>query len=81
MKKAIFLTCFSFLSVALYAQHEGHSHDAVVPPGDTKLAVGGPAKLATPTIAVKEEMYDFGKSLRVSLFTMNLKLPIRALHP
>lgn len=61
MKKAIFLTCFSFLSVALYAQHEGHSHDAVVPVGDTKLAVGGPAKVATPTIAVKEEMYDFGK--------------------
>lgn len=62
MKKAIFLSCFSFLSVALYAQHDGHNHDQVVPSGDTKsAAVTGAVKQVTPTLSVKEEVYDFGK--------------------
>lgn len=57
MKKIAFLSCFSFLTVALYAQHEGHSHDQ---PATAKLTAAPEVKPAE-TLSVKEEVYDFGK--------------------
>lgn len=59
MKKIFFLSCFSLLNIALYAQHEGHNHDKPVATADIKTAAV--VKPVEHTLVVKEEVYDFGK--------------------
>jgi len=60
MKKILFLSVFSCLSMVMYAQHEGHNHPA---PATATPTTGE----ATKTIAVedglflKEAEHDFGK--------------------
>lgn len=57
MKKILFLSCFSCLSLVMYAQHEGHNH--ATPAADaTKSAAT--VKPVDETLTVKAE-HDFGK--------------------
>ncbi len=61
MKKLIFLSAFSFLSFATFAQHEGHAH-AAAPAAAPATAVKS-AEVAAPAdaLAVNANEYDFGK--------------------
>lgn len=62
MKKVIFLSAFSFLSFATFAQHEGHAH-AVAPAATATNAVKSAENVAAPVdaLAVNAAEYDFGK--------------------
>ena len=62
MKKVIFLSAFSFLSFATFAQHEGHAH-AAAPATATTSAVTKANEVAAPAdaLALKETEFDFGK--------------------
>lgn len=56
MKKIIFFSALSLLSLGVFAQHEGHNHGAPAAPADA-------AKTATPVeaLAVDKVDHDFGK--------------------
>lgn len=58
MKKILFLSCFSCLSLLMYAQHEGHNHAA--PATDAAKAIVA-AKPADEALAIKEAEFNFGK--------------------
>ena len=62
MKKVIFLSAFSFLSFATFAQHEGHNHTAA-PAAATTAQVSKAPETAVPVdaLALKETEFDFGK--------------------
>ncbi len=68
MKKILFLSFFSCVSLVMYAQHEGHNH-ATTPADAAKVnATGGDAaktvattKLAEEVLLLKETEHDFGK--------------------
>lgn len=61
MKKFIFLSAFSFLSFATFAQHEGHAHAAA--PAAAPATAAKSADVAAPAeaLAVNATEYDFGK--------------------
>ncbi len=59
MKKILFLSFFSCLSMVMYAQHEGHNHAAPAPADASKAAVV--AKPAEEALLIKETEHDFGK--------------------
>lgn len=54
MKKVIFLSALSLLSLATFAQHEGHAHATPAAPAQVTEA-------AAETLSMKEVEYDFGK--------------------
>lgn len=62
MKKVIFLSAFSFLSFATFAQHEGHAHVAT-PAAATAAQSSKTGEVAAPADALflKETEFDFGK--------------------
>ncbi len=60
MKKILFLSCFSCLSLVMYAQHEGHNHAAAVT-ADAAKSTPVVAKPAEETLLLKETEHDFGK--------------------
>lgn len=59
MKKILFLSCFSFMSMVMYAQHEGHDHAAPAAAAAAKTTPA--AKPAEEVLTVKESEHDFGK--------------------
>ena len=61
MKKVIFLSAFSFLSFATFAQHEGHNHatPAAAPVASAAKAVDAAAP--AEALAVNAAEFDFGK--------------------
>ena len=59
MKKILFLSVFSCLSIVMYAQHEGHNHPA---PSTAAPVAGGVAKtIVEDALLLKEAEHDFGK--------------------
>ena len=62
MKKVIFLSAFSFLSFATFAQHEGHAH-AAAPAAAATTTISKATEAAVPVdaLALKETEFDFGK--------------------
>ncbi len=58
MKKTIFLSALSLLSLGVFAQHEGHNH-AVAPADAAKTTITTPAP--AEALAVDKTEYDFGK--------------------
>ena len=68
MKKVIFFSALSLLSLGVFAQHEGHKHDATPSTGAQSVKVVTPATTTTTTtaapaeaLAVDKTEYDFGK--------------------
>lgn len=59
MKKILFLSCFSCLSLVMYAQHEGHNHAAAAPATAAKAAVT--PQPTEEVLLLKETEHDFGK--------------------
>ena len=59
MKKILFLSVFSCLSIVMYAQHEGHNHPA---PATAAPVAGGVSKtIVEDALLLKEAEHDFGK--------------------
>ena len=59
MKKILFLSVFSCLSIVMYAQHEGHNHPA---PATAAPVAGGVSKTTVEdALLLKEAEHDFGK--------------------
>ena len=59
MKKILFLSVFSCLSIVMYAQHEGHNHPA--PATAAPVAVGVAKIIVEDALLLKEAEHDFGK--------------------
>lgn len=59
MKKILFLSFFSCMSLVMYAQHEGHNHAAA--PADAAKATAAVAKPAEEVLVLKASEHDFGK--------------------
>lgn len=61
MKKVIFLSAFSFLSFATFAQHEGHNHAAPAAATTGTQAIKADVAAPVDALALKETEFDFGK--------------------
>ena len=62
MKKVLLFGSLSMLSLNLFAQHEGHNHEAAAKQDvNATVAATAPVNQPIPTILLKEEVYDFGK--------------------
>ncbi|RYY49824.1 MAG: DUF1573 domain-containing protein [Chitinophagaceae bacterium] len=64
MKKVIFLSAFSFVSFATFAQHEGHAHantPAAVTAAPAIKAVDATTATVVDALAVNAVEHDFGK--------------------
>ena len=59
MKKILFLSVFSCLSIVMYAQHEGHNHPA--PATAAPVADGVTKAIVEDALLLKEAEHDFGK--------------------
>lgn len=60
MKKVLFLSALSILSLASFAQHEGHAH-ATAPAAATATTAAKTDAVPVEALALKEAEYDFGK--------------------
>jgi hypothetical protein len=60
MKKVLFLSALSILSLASFAQHEGHNH-STAPAAGTTVASAKSEAAPVEALALKETEYDFGK--------------------
>ncbi len=60
MKKVLFLSALSILSLASFAQHEGHAH-ATAPATATAATASKTEATPVEALALKEVEYDFGK--------------------
>ena len=56
MKKLVFISLLIFSSVGLYAQHDGHTHDAKAVTPEMKVV-----PVVDSSLILKEESFDFGK--------------------
>ena len=61
MKKILFLSAFSCLSLVMYAQHEGHNHATPIAAVDAAKSADVPKMAAEEFLVVKETEHDFGK--------------------
>jgi hypothetical protein len=61
MKKVIFLSAFSFLSFATFAQHEGHAHATAPAAAAATAAKATEPAAAVDALAVSATEHDFGK--------------------
>lgn len=60
MKKILFLSAFTCLSLTIFAQHEGHNHATTAP--EAPATAAAPAKKTTEeALLIKEAEHDFGK--------------------
>lgn len=73
MKKILFLSAFTCMSLTMFAQHEGHAHAAAAP---ATAATPGTvaAKPAVETLLLKETEHDFGKIPQGKPVTYNFEV-------
>ncbi len=61
MKKILLSSAFAFLSLTMFAQHEGHDHAQAAPATGAATATATANKTVVETLSLKESEHNFGK--------------------